>query len=338
MRSRPQEPVPAVSPRLTAEHLHDPVRPFVDPNVVKLRADDSVSQALQSMRALFAGQEVHYLYVVEDDDVLVGVVPVRRVLVADAEAQVRSIMIRDVIAIPSWATVLVACEYFVNRPFQAFPVIEDSGRLIGTVDVSLFTEEMLRLARQSFEDIFQLVGISAVPHRGVLAGFTNRFPWLLCNIAGGILAAMLANHYQLVMNAAIVLALFIPVVLALSESISMQAVTLTIQSLHSGGLRWRSFARNLGQECGTALLLGLACGLTIAAIAAIWKGQMTVALAIGGAIAASMTTSAAIGLTLPTLLHAVRANPRIASGPIVLASADTITLLFYFTLATMLMR
>jgi magnesium transporter len=338
MRYPHPEQTSATAPRLTAEHLHDPVRPFVNPTVVKLKAGDSVARALQSMRALFAGQEVQYLYVVEDDDVLAGVVPVRRLLVADTEAQVRSIMIRDVIAIPSWATVLVACEYFVNRPFQAFPVIEDSGRLIGTVDVSLFTDEMLRLARQSFDDIFQLVGISAVPDRGVFAGFTNRFPWLLCNIGGGILAAMLASHYQSVMNAAIVLALFIPVVLALSESISMQAVTLTIQSLHSGSVRWGSFGRNLRQECGTALLLGVACGFAIAAIAAVWKGQPAVALAIGGAIAASMTTSALIGLTLPTLLHAVRANPRIASGPIVLASADTITLLFYFTLATMLMR
>lgn len=329
--------VPHVVPRLTAQNLHDPVLSYVNRRVVTLHADDTVGQALQSMRTQFAGEAVHYLYVVDADGHLVGVVPVRALLTGDAEAPVHSIMLGDVVAIPSWATVLVACEYFVNRRFQAFPVIEDSGRLVGTVDVRIFTDEMLHIARRSFDDIFQLAGISPLQDRGVWGGFRNRFPWLLCNVAGGILAAGLAGHYESVMNAAIVLALFIPVVLALSESISIQAVTLTLQSLHTGGFEWRGFARTMRQECGTALLLGLACGLTIAAIAEVWKGQPAVALAIGGAIAASMTTSALIGLTLPTVLHALKANPRIAAGPIVLASADTVTLLFYFTLAAALM-
>jgi magnesium transporter len=270
--------------------------------------------------------------------VLVGVVPVRVLLLAESHTRVGDLMIHDVIAIPSWATVLVACEYFVNRPLLAFPVIEDSGRLIGAVDVSLFTEEMLRIARQSFDDIFQLAGIRAVHEGGVWAGFLNRFPWLLCNIAGGVLAAMLAGHFESLMNAAIVLALFIPVVLALSESVSIQAVTLTIQSLHNDEFRWRAFLRSTRREAGTALLLGLACGGSLAAIATVWKGQPAIAVALGGAIAASMTTSAVIGLALPNLLHAFRANPRIAAGPIVLASADTITLLFYFTLAGWVLR
>ena len=73
-------------------------------------------------------------------------------------------------------------------------------------------------------------------------------------------------------------------------------------------------------------------------IAGVWKGQPVVAAAMGAAIVASMVTSALIGLALPTLLHALRANPRIASGPIVLASADTVTLLFYFTLAGWVVR
>jgi magnesium transporter len=68
-------------------------------------------------------------------------------------------------------------------------------------------------------------------------------------------------------------------------------------------------------------------------VAGVWKGQPLMAAAMGAAIAASMVTAALIGLVLPTVLHVLHANPRIASGPIVLASADTVTLLFYFTLA-----
>ena len=322
-------------PPLTSENLHDPVLPWVDRHVVALRMDDSVETARVSARLQSTGDTIRYLYVVDAQDVLVGHVPVRNLLLAPPEARVRDIMRDDVMAIPSWATVLVACEYFVNRRLQAFPVIEDSGRLVGAVDASIFTDEMRRLAEQSFDDIFQLAGISASPDRSPWRSFTNRFPWLLCNIAGGLLAAALCNHFETLLDEAIVLALFIPVVLALSESVSIQSVTLTLQMLHSGTETFhiRRFMRDVSREAGTALLLGIACGTILAVTSAVWKGAYAMSLAIGGAILASMTMSAVVGLALPTILHVIRANARIASGPIVLATADTIALLCYFSLA-----
>jgi magnesium transporter len=330
--------VGAVPPHLTSENLHDPVLPYVDRRVVALRADDTVEQARESARLQAGGRGVTYLYVVDDREVLVGVVPVRRLIVAQPGDRVRDVMLDDVVAIPSWATVLVACEYFVNRRLQAFPVIEDSGRLVGAVDVSLFTSEMLRIAQQSFDDIFQLAGISATPDRSPWGAFVNRFPWLLCNIGGGLLAAALSSHYQSLLDEAIVLALFIPVVLALSESVSIQSVTLALQALHTGTFRTRAFVKGLVREAGTAVLLGVACGTILAVTSGAWKGDPWMSIAMGGAILVSMTASALVGLAFPTLLHAGRANARIASGPIVLATADTITLLCYFSLAGWMRR
>ena len=326
--------------RLTSENLHDPVLPWVDRRVVALRADDSVEAARTSARLQSTGDTFRYLYVVDAQDVLVGHVPVRNLLLAPPESRVRDIMRDDVMAIPSWATVLVACEYFVNRRLQAFPVIEDSGRLVGAVDASIFTDEMKRLAEQSFDDIFQLAGISAAPDQSPWHGFTNRFPWLLCNIGGGLLAAALCNHVEKLLEDALVLALFIPVVLALSESVSIQSVTLTLQALHSGTERFRirQFVRDLGREGGTALLLGIGCGVILAVTSAAWKGAYSMSVAIGSAILVSMTLSALVGLAFPTILHVIRANARIASGPIVLATADTIALLCYFSLAGWMLR
>ena len=101
----------------------------------------------------------------DEKDRLVGVVPIRRLLTNPVESRVADVMITDVVAIPSWATVLVAAEYFVNRRFLAFPVVEADGRLVGVVDVKSFTEDVLALARQSFEGIFQLIGIHATSAR-----------------------------------------------------------------------------------------------------------------------------------------------------------------------------
>jgi len=131
----------------------------------------------------------------------------------------------------------------------------------------------------------------------------------------------------------VVLALFIPVVLALAESVSMQSVTLTLQRLH-GGPPVRGFLRRLIiQELGAAALLGAGCGTVVGTIATLWKGDPMLGAVVGLAITASVVTAGLLGLLLPTALHALRRDPRIAAGPIVLAVADVATLLFYFNLA-----
>ncbi len=91
------------------------------------------------------------------------------------------------------------------------------------------------------------------------------------------------------------------------------------------------------RELLTAGLLGLGCGTLVGAVAGLWKGSPALALAVGGAIAASMVTAALLGLLLPTLLHAARKDPKIAAGPIVLASADLCTLVIYFNLAALML-
>jgi len=130
-----------------------------------------------------------------------------------------------------------------------------------------------------------------------------------------------------------VLALFIPVVLALAESVSMQSATLTLQRLH-GGAPVRGFLRRVFfQELGAASLLGIGCGLIVGCIAAALHANVLLGVAVGGAIAAAVLTAGLLGLLLPTALHAMRLDPKIAAGPIVLAVADLATLLFYFNLA-----
>jgi magnesium transporter len=242
-------------------------------------------------------------------------------------------MIDDIMAIPSFATVLVAAEYFVNHRLLAFPVVEPNGKLVGVVDVNAFTDEVIALARQSFDGIYQLLGIHATQAASPWSGFKDRFPWLMCNIAGGLMCAALSSHYEHLLNAAVVLALFIPVVLALAESVSIQSVTLTLQNMQNGPVQWRQFGRALTTELMTALFLGIACGCTVGLASWVWKREALVAVVLAGAIAAAMFTACLFGVVLPTLLRLAKADPKIAAGPIVLAMTDLAALLFYFTIA-----
>lgn len=318
---------------ITHAQLHDPIIDYVQPAALTLKPEDKIEAALERARQLPSSQIILYCYVVDEEEHLVGIVPIRRLLTTAPDEPVSSVMITDIVAIPSWATVLVAAEYFVNRRFLAFPVIENGGRFAGVVDVSLFTDDVLALARQSFDGIFQLIGVHATEGRTPWTSFKDRFPWLLCNVTGGLLCAVLASRYEHLLDIVVVVALFIPVVLALAESVSIQSVTLTLQNLHDGPIEWKLFSHSLAKEFMTAAMLGTGCGSLVGAAAFIWKGDPYVAAVLGGAIATSMVTACLLGVAMPTSLRALKADPKIAAGPLVLALTDLATLLFYFNVA-----
>lgn len=322
---------------LSAAQLHEPIMPLAKPPQVVLQPEHTIAHTLERIRGAANASSIHYFYVVGDHDRLVGVVPARQLLAAAPEQAIRDIMVDQVVAIPDWATVLIASEYFATRRLLAFPVVNAAGQLRGVVDVSLFTDEVIDLAKRTYDDIFQLIGVHGTEQRSPWIAFRDRFPWLLCNIAGGLLAAFIASRFEHLLQEVVVLSLFIPIVLALGESVSMQALTLTLQGLADGPIVWSRLASALWKEFRTAALLGAGCGAVVGLVVFAWRGQTEVAGAIFLAIALSMVFACLLGVAIPAILRTAKADPRIAAGPVVLASADVVTLLLYFGLGARLL-
>lgn len=322
-------------PPLGSEHLDDLIFQYLRRDFVPLRVDVTVGQALESLRSQELGEKIVYFYVVDADGRLQGIVPTRRLLMSAPDVQVAAIMSPRVVSLPAWTTVRDASDLFLRHRFMALPVVDADGHLHGIVDVSLFTDQLSE-ARLG-EEAFQLIGIHLVAGLGPFAGFKDRFPWLTANVAGGLLAAFVTSFFQSMLDAVVVLALFIPVVLALAESVSMQSVTLTLQSLRGPEQGLIPKGRSIPKEVLTALLLGLACGGLVGGAAAIWQGNWALGVMIAGAITLSMVTASVFGVLLPATLHWLHRDPTIAAGPIVLALADLATLLFYFTIAGLLL-
>jgi magnesium transporter len=325
---------------LTEEQLNAPITRHLRTDFTTLHPDWTAAHALDHMRSQPPAGRIIYFYVVNDQKRLVGVVPTRRLLLSPADAKISDIMIRGVIAIPASATVLEACEFFTFHRLLAFPVVE-SGELIGVVDIDLYTEELADTGESPSErdDLFQLIGVRLTKSQQArpLRAFRGRFPWLLCNIAGGSMAAILAGIYQHELNwNHAVLALFIPVVLALAESVAIQSVTLTLESLRGEPPSWRELLRRCRHELFTGLLLGAGTGLVVASLAAIWQGLVLVFLIVLGGIAIGVTGAAVCGLAVPYVLRLMSRDPQLAAGPIALACADVVTLLAYFNLARLL--
>lgn len=321
--------------RLTKNDLNQRAGDRARRDFTALKDSWTVGEAIESLRTREVGEAIVYFYVTDDGGKLVGIVPTRRLLMTRPDEKLAGIMVRRVVSIPASMSLLDACEFFVMYRLLAFPVVDEADRLVGVVDVNLFTDEVFNLSEaQAAQDIFQLIGVHVARARrpSPWAGFKNRFPWLLCNIAGGVACAVLAGFYEGLLDAVIVLALFIPVVLALAESVSIQSMTITLAGFHQTRVEWRSLARSLAAEAVTAVLLGCGCGTLVGTVAWLWKGRIAVAVSIGASIWLAIVTACLLGVLLPTLIRAVKGNPRIAAGPMVLALADLATLMFYFNL------
>lgn len=326
-------------PQASVDHLDEPLFGYVRRDFIPLQTSQTVQQALDFLRSQQLGERLIYFYVIDSEGRLAGVIPTRRLLSSPLDMPIQSLMVTRVATLPTHATVREACEAFLHHRFLAFPVVDSSGLLHGVVDVGLFTDEIEELTeRRKTDDVFQLIGVHVTQAFSAWSGFRDRVPWLMFNVMGGLAAALLAGLYEPLLDAVVVLALFIPVVLALAESVSVQSVTLTLQRLHTGDPEWGSFFRAIRREAATALLLGFTCGSIVGLTAWVWKGGPALAVAIVAVITLSMLTACLLGVGLPTALRVANQDPRIASGPIVLATADIVTLLLYFNLAALVLR
>jgi len=313
-----------------------------------LDAEMSVAAALERIRKEGVGERVIYFFATDSEKRLVGVLPTRRLLTAPLETRLEEIMVRRVVAIPASATVLEACEFFVLYKFFAFPVVDRARRVIGVVDVSLFAEEILEAGEREEkrpvvanlgDDVFEALGFRLAQIRGASPWrvFRYRFPWLLATVAAGTACAVLAGAFEATLAGSLVVAFFLTMVLGLNESVSMQSMTLTIQALRVNTLTRRWFLENLRREIVTSLLLGIACGLLVSAIVWTWRRDTNGAMVVGASIAVSLVMACLFGFSVPSLLHWLKLDPKIAAGPVTLAVTDFFALAFYFSLAWMVL-
>ncbi len=325
---------------VTAEKLNDVVTHHMRSDFVSLRADRTVADALATIRETPVDGRVVYFYAADEQGRLTGVVPTRRLLLSRPEVGIADIMEKKVVAIPDSATVLEACQFFALHRLLGFPVVDGEQRILGVVDVDLYTGELSNLDRNGSDDLFQLIGVHAseAKHAEPAYAFRKRFPWLLCNIAGGIIAAWIGGFFKHELTILVELALFIPVVLNLAESVSTQSVSLALEALHGFQPTLRGIARRLRNELTTAFLLGIAAGVLVGLLALLGYGKPALLWVLMGGIAGGMTCSAVVGAAMPNLLRLLRFDPRVAAGPIALASADVVTILLYFNLARILLK
>jgi len=321
-------------------HFQDSVLAHARKEFALLREEMTVDEALAAIRRHGVGERIIYFYVSDQDGRLAGVLPTRRLLSATPESKLGDLMVRRVVTVPESATLLDALELFVLYKFFAFPVVDAERKVVGVIDVSSFTEEVMDFTEpEKVNDMFETLGFHITQMRGAspYKAFRLRFPWLLATVASGTMGAVLAGLFEATLARAIILSLFLALVLALAEAVSIQSMTLTLQALRAVRPTWKWFWNNARREIATAGMIGLGCGTLVFIIAWLWRGTPLAAGAIGATIIGGTVIASVSGLVVPSVLHALKLDPKIAAGPITLALADVLTLTLYFSLATWLL-
>ena len=326
--------------KLSDHNLREPVSAHMRTDFVTLKHDETVAHAIESIRNHASPKDILYLYVTDERHRLVGVVPIRNVITSDPQAKISSIMVRSPVSVMQSQSVLHACELFAEYRFLALPVVDDDNKILGIVDINLFTDDVVTLDHQrQLDNVFQMIGVHVSSGKKVSSwsDFKGRFPWLFCNISSGILCAFIASRYELLISELAILAMFITVVLAIAESVSIQSMALTLQVLLQRNVSWQRILTGVRKELFTSVLLGAGSGFVVGVIAYLWRNVVWQGLAIGLSIWFAVITACLLGVIVPTLIRKFHIDPKVAAGPIVLAATDIATMAFYFSTANLIL-
>ncbi len=309
---------------------------FVTPVQTLLSMDVTIGEALIGLRKKKIQQKIIYFYVVDERQALKGVVSTRQLLLADPDKSVQEVMQQPVIKLQSKQTLKAALELFAKHPLLAIPLVDENNCLLGTIDVQLVTNEAIDVADSRTRlDVFQMIGLSLEDGKktSLQTGYRLRMPWLLCNVFSGIVCAIISRVFEVVLAKYLLLAFFIPLVLTLSESTSMQSMTQSLLFLRRPRFQWRTAIARGVREWQLAVLLAVSSGFIVGSLSLLWGDGFKPSLCIGIGICLSVILSVIFGITLPVLLYRMKLDPKVASGPVVLMVADMLTTMLYLSLA-----
>ena len=287
-------------------------------------------------------EQLYAIYVIDDEDVLQGLVSIKRLLLSPADAKIGEIMDTDVIAVRTDVDQEEAARVIERYDLASLPVIDARGRLVGRIT----HDDALDVIREEAEeDIQRMSGVSGdeEPTDSVWRISRGRLPWLLIGLLGAGLAGVVIGQFEGALEAVPILATFIPIVMAMAGNAGIQSSAIIVQGLASGDVWSSDLLRRLGKETAVAVINGLVLAFVLGGAIVLlgqagWGGPDMARLAVTAALALLIVILLAtlIGTTIPLLLHRLDIDPALATGPFITASNDIIGLTVFFVLATLI--
>ncbi|HKJ24339.1 MAG TPA: magnesium transporter [Myxococcota bacterium] len=320
--------------RELAVYPPDTAGALMDPRVTSFRPDASVRDVTRRLRR-FRNRRVSDVFLVDSEGVLVGSLPLERVVLADPGTRLDGLVLESPVSVLDVSSRDEVVETFENHRIASLPVVDLDGRLLGV----LRQRELVRVAQsEATATAVTMVGASEEERAlsSPLFAVRKRLPWLQVNLLTAFLAASVVGLFESTIAATTALAVLLPVVAGQSGNTGAQALAVTMRGLALREVRTRHWARVAWKETVAGLGNGIAVAVTTALAVFVWSRSLGLALVIGTSMVLSMTLAGLAGAAIPMLLTALRQDPAQSSSIILTTVTDVVGFFSFLGIATLL--
>ena len=330
-------------------YAEDDAGGLMNPRYARVRSDVSADEAIKYLRkqAREVLENVYYVYVIDADQKLVGVVSFRDLFGAAPELRVRELMATDLITAREEMDQEELSQLFADHDMQAIPVVDAEGRMKGIVTVDDIVDV---IQEEATEDIQKIGGTQALDAPYLETGFVDmlrkRVIWLMVLFIGESFTAAAMSGFEDEIGKAVILSLFIPLIISSGGNSGSQASTLVIRAMALGEVTLADWWRVVHREIVQGLAIGTILGVIGFGRVELWEQlfhsygphHTLVAITVAGSVIGVVSFGTIAGSMLPFLLRRAGLDPASASAPFVATFVDVTGILIYFTIASIVLR
>ncbi|EPD52137.1 magnesium transporter [Paenisporosarcina sp. FSL H8-0542] len=279
-------------------------------------------------------ETIYYLFVVNDDHQLTGVVSLRDLIIAEEDTLIRTIRNERVVSVSVSDDQEEVARMIKDYDFLAVPVVDFQNHLLGIITVDDILDV---LEEEANDDYSKLAAVSEMDtfDKGPLTAAKKRLPWLIILLFLGMLTANLMGIFEETLDQVAILAVFIPLIAGMAGNSGTQALAVAVRGIATGDIAEQSKLKLLMREAGTGLITGIVCAVFGVGIVFFSQHDLLLGLLVGAAIFGSIFVATLSGSFIPLLIHRMNIDPAVASGPFITTLNDIISILIYLGLASM---
>lgn len=303
--------------------------------LIKANINWTVQRCIEEIRRQAENVEkIYSVYVVDDDDILIGRLPLKQIVIAKDDELIKHLVIEDVIAVETYREGEEVAALMQKYDLEAIPVVNVRGKLLGRITIDDIVD---LIVEQADKDLQAVSGISEdIEEDDSIWKLTRaRLPWLLIGMLGGILGARFIGIFERDLALIPAMAFFIPLITATGGNVGIQSSTIVVQSLAEDSTPTASIWQRLWKVMLVALLNGLVISMVVFGFNLLIFNKMTLAVVVSIALFSVVILASLMGTVTPLVLDRIGVNPALASGPFITTANDLLGLAVYFLVARM---
>ncbi|TSB45510.1 magnesium transporter [Alkalicoccobacillus porphyridii] len=299
-----------------------------------IHANQTVRQAVDKLKEYASFSEnIYYLYVINAEKKLVGVVSYRDLLVADINEIIEDIMFTRTVAVKVTDDQEQVAQIIERYDFIAVPVVDDEDTLLGIITVDDAMDVVIREANEDIEKL-SASGKDIDFNTKAVTASARRLPWLILLLFIGLISASIMSYFEATLDQVVALMFFMPMIAGMTGNTGTQSLAVVVRGLSQYTINKKVVASLIFREFRVSLIIGVTCSALITVISYFWVGDTTIGFVVGISLFSTLIIGTLAGTIIPLILHKFGIDPAVASGPLITTLNDIFSLLIYFGIAT----